>query len=82
MPKKPDTLSAADRIQLSGLELQWPPGGGIITDPVDMDHIFDFDPAFALELTAVRLETRAQISEIMGRAFAETAKAFRSRGRG
>jgi hypothetical protein len=81
MPKKPD-LSASERISLSGLELQWPPGGGIITDPVDMDHIFDFDPAFALELTAIRLETRAQISEIMGRALAETAKAFRTRGRG
>jgi hypothetical protein len=73
-------LSAAERIRLSGLGLHWPPGGGWATDPIDMDHIFQLDRDLAFKLTAIQLETRAQVLNVMANAFAETAKAFQSRG--
>jgi hypothetical protein len=73
-------LSAAERIRLSGLGLYWPPGGGIVTDPIDMDHIFEIDRELAFRLTAIQLETRAQVLSVMANAFTETAKAFQGRG--
>ena len=71
---------AAERILTSGLQLSWQHVRCLATDAIDMDHLFAVDPALTREVTALRLETDAQIHQTMARAASEAAKLIKGRG--
>jgi hypothetical protein len=74
MAKTSGVSSAAERIQLSGLQLSWQQFRCLATDAIDMDHLFAVDPAAARQVTALRLETDAQIHQTMANASSQAAK--------
>jgi len=77
MAKTPENSSAAERIQTSGLQLSWQHIRCLATDPIDMDHLFAVDPEATRQVTALRLETDAQIHQTMATASGQAAKLVR-----
>jgi hypothetical protein len=80
LAKKPELSPAAQRIDTSGLQLSWQHVRCLATDPIDMDHLFAVDPEITREVTALRLETDAQIHQTMAGASSQAAKLLKTRG--
>jgi hypothetical protein len=76
----PAPASAADRINVSGLQLSWQHVRCLATDPIDMDHLFAVDPEMTRQMTALRLETDAQVHQTMANASTQAAKMIKSGG--
>jgi hypothetical protein len=74
MARTPTASSAAERISVSGLQLSWQHVRCLATDPIDMDHLFAVDPEMTRQVTALRLETDAQIHQTMASASSQAAK--------
>jgi hypothetical protein len=74
MAKTSGVSPAAERIQLSGLQLTWQHIRCLATDPIDLDHLFAVDPEAARHVTALRLETDAQVHQTMSNASSQAAK--------
>jgi hypothetical protein len=80
MTKPPKPSLAAQRIQDSRLPLSWQHFKCLATDPIDMDHLHSIDPEIGRQVTALRLETDAQIHQTMATATAQAAKLMKNRG--
>jgi hypothetical protein len=76
----PAPTSASDRINVSGLQLSWQHIRCLATDPIDMDHLFAVDPELNRQVTALRLETDAQVHQAMAAASSQAAKMLKSSG--
>ena len=80
MAKTPKRSPAAERILTSGLQLSWQHIRCLATDAIDMDHLFAVDPEITRQVTALRLETDAQIPQTMANAAGQAAKLIKGRG--
>jgi hypothetical protein len=80
MTPTPTTPSAGERITASGLQLTWQHIRCLATDPIDMDHLFAVDPEAHRQITALRLETDAQVHQTMATASTQAAKVLKSGG--
>lgn len=80
MGKTPKLSVAAQKIQTSGLPLSLQHFRCLATDPIDMDHLFAVDPEATRQVTALRLETDAQIHQTMASAATQAAKLLKTRG--
>lgn len=80
MAKPPELSGSAQRILTSGLQLSWQHLRCLATDAIDMDHLWLIDPEITRQVTALRLETDAQIHQTMAGASTQAAKMLRSRG--
>ena len=80
MARGPTPPRASDRIAASGLQLSWQHFRCLATDPIDMDHLFAVDPEITRRVTALRLETDAQIHQTMANAASQAAKLMKSGG--
>jgi hypothetical protein len=78
--KKPELAPAAERIITSGLQLSWQHIRCLATDAIDMEYLFAVDPEITLQVTALRLETDAQIHQAMAGASSQAAKLIKGRG--
>lgn len=72
MSKKPTGLSASELSKLRAVIMR--PPRGIVTDPIDMEHILQIDPVLGKGLAAQRLETQAEIHRAMADGAAKAAK--------
>jgi hypothetical protein len=72
MSKKPAALSASELAKLRATILK--PPRGIVTDPIDMEHILQIDPGLGKLLTAQRLDTQADIHRAMADGAAKAAR--------
>ena len=72
--------TAAERLLVSGLQLSWQHIRCLATDPIDMDHLFAVDPEISREVTALRLETDAQVHQTMANASTQAAKLIKTGG--
>ena len=77
--RPPRSSPAAERILASGLHLSYPPVGGPVTDPIDMDQLFVVDPELGRQVTALQLECRAQMHRNMADLANKTAELIKSR---
>jgi hypothetical protein len=80
MAKTSRVSPAAERIQLSGLQLSWQHIRCLATDAIDMDHLFAVDPEITRQVTALRLETDAQTHQTMANASSQAAKLIKAGG--
>ena len=80
MAKTPKLSPAAEKIMSSGLQLSFQHIRCLATDPIDMDHLFAVDPEVGRQVTALRLETDAQIHQTMANAANQAAKLIKTRG--
>jgi hypothetical protein len=78
MAKSPELSAAAQRIITSGLQLSWQHLRCLATDPIDMDHLWLIDPEITRRVTALRLETDAEIHQTMAGASGAAAKLLKS----
>jgi hypothetical protein len=80
MARTPKVSPAAERILISGLQLSWQHVRCLATDAIDMDYLFAVDPEITREVTALRLETDAQVHQTMAKASSDAAKLIKTRG--
>jgi hypothetical protein len=73
---RPPEPSSAERIAGSGLNLAWPRRGWV-TDSIDMDHLHGVNPEVIRQVVALRLETEAQIHQVMATAAKQAAQLFK-----
>src|SRR5262249_48764610 len=74
MARTPRVSPAAEAIQLSGLQLSWQHIRCLATDAIVMEYLFAVDPEVTRQVTALRLETDAQIHQTMASASSQAAK--------
>jgi hypothetical protein len=74
------SLRPEDLLQQIPAQFRWGPGGGIRTDPIDMEFLIARveDSVLRDKLTAVRLNAVAEVLRIAANAHAEAAKLIAS----
>jgi hypothetical protein len=78
MAKKTAQKSGLTSSEINALRAQiLRPPRHIFTDPIDMDHILEIDPALGKQLTAQRLETQAELHRVMSEGSTKAAKLLR-----